>query len=357
MIRAVASLALVLCCWAAGAETLLEPDRIRQIEAILTREMSGQKIPGLTIAISRGADMLWTNGYGMSDIENFVPAKSSTLFRTASIAKPMTAVAVLQLVEQGKVQLDVPVSTYVKSFLPKQYQVTVRQLLGHLGGVRHYRDNSEMYSTRHFWNTTEALSAFQSDDLVHEPGLKMTYTTYGYVLLGAVVEAVSGRSYWEYLRDNVLLPAGMRATQVDDVYTIVPNRSRGYRKAGADEVVNAPLHDTSGKVPGGGLVSTSADLVRFVQALHGGKLLKKETVNQMFTSLRTADGHTTGYGLGWGMDDFMGRRRYGHAGGQAGVSTQLQYIPSEPVTVAIMCNLEGVQVKGIADRVLEVLLQ
>lgn len=338
-------------------ETLLAPDTIGGIESILTSEMSARRIPGLSIAVGRGKDLLWTNGYGLADVENFVPAKASTRFRTASLAKPVTAVAILQLMERGKLDLDAPIATYIPTLPARPHAITSRQLLGHIAGVRHYRDVTESFNTRHYANTIEALAAFQADDLVHEPGLKMTYTTYGYVLLGAVLESVSKVSYMDYLRENVLQPAGMRSTQVDDVYTIIPNRSRGYSKAPDDTIVNCALHDTSGKVAGGGLISTAGDFVRFIQALDSGKLLKAQTITLMFTSLKTADGRYTGYGLGWGTEEFAGRKRYSHAGGQAGVSTYMSYVPSDHLGISIMCNLEGVGMRPVVDRLMTALLR
>lgn len=341
---------------AAGLRAELAPARVREMDRLVTAAMSGQHIPGLSIAVLDSAGSVWSNAYGMSDLENFVPVKSYTAFRTASIAKPMTAIAIMQLVERGKVDLDAHVGRYVPSFATRPQNITVRALLGHLGGIRHYRDGAEANSTAHFTSTREALRAFENDELANEPGAKMTYTTYGYVLLGAVVEAASGMTYMEYLRGNILGPAGMTSTAADDPYAVVPYRSRGYIRAPDGSVRNSPLHDTSGKVAGGGLVSTSEDLIRLVQAIEAGKLLKPESLAAMFVSLATADGKKTNYGLGWGIEEKGGRRWVAHGGGQSGVSTLLLYSPASHVALAVMANLQNVNF-DFAERAFELLAE
>ena len=128
----------------------------------------------------------------MADLENFVPVKTSTVLRTASIAKPVTATAAMQLVEAGRLDLDAPVEKYVPEFPRKPWPVTMRQLLGHLGGIRSYRDQGESLNTRHFSTLRDAVRVFAADDLASEPGTRYTYSSLGFVLAGAVVEAVAG---------------------------------------------------------------------------------------------------------------------------------------------------------------------
>ena len=143
----------------------------------------------------------------MADVENNVPAGAGTVYRLASISKPITATAVMQLVERGRVDLDAPVWKYVPAFPVKPWPVTVRQLLCHQSGVRHYRGD-EISSTRHYVDLTEPLKIFKDDPLLFEPGTRTSYTTYGYNLLGAVVEAASGMKFADYLEANIFRPAG-----------------------------------------------------------------------------------------------------------------------------------------------------
>ncbi|HUS07808.1 MAG TPA: serine hydrolase domain-containing protein [Bryobacteraceae bacterium] len=356
--------ALVLLCLTglpAAAQSLpqtgLAAEKIRAIETLISSEMSRQSIPGMSIAVAGPGNVYWSNGYGMADMENFVPAKASTVYRLASISKPITAVAAMQLVQARKLDLDAPVERYVAGFPKKQWPVTTRQLLAHLGGVRHYKDEAEPYSTKHYSSVAEALQTFQDDALVHEPGTRYLYTTFGFVLAGAVVEGASGIAYSEYVRRNIFDPAGMTSIYMDDVYTLIPNRSRGYFQTAAGLVENAPLADTSNKIPGGGMASTAGDLVKFAQAVGGGKLLSREMVETMWTPQRTRDGKSTYYGLGWGVGEIGGRRQVSHTGGQAGVSTVLRYLPGDQMAVAMMFNLQGVAFGDLADKIVKILLQ
>jgi serine beta-lactamase-like protein LACTB, mitochondrial len=346
-----------LVCLSIRAQGILSPSQIREIEALISVEMSKQHIPGMSIAISTRDGSVWSNGYGMADLENFVPAKASTVFRTASIAKPITAVAALQLAQAGVLDLDAPIDRYIPEFPKKSWPVTTRQLLGHLGGIRHYKDDLEAYVTKHYASLSEAVKMFSADPLLYEPGTKYTYSTFGFVLAGLVIEASARQPFAGYLQTHVFAPAGMRDTTVDDVYALIPNRSRGYQTTNTGAVLNAPLLDTSHKIPGGGLVSTASDLVMFALAIGSGKLLQKETVEEMFQPMKTRDGHSTGYGMGWGIGEFAGRRLVSHAGGQSGVSSVLRYLPSEGIALAMMFNLQGVKFEALADQILAIALR
>ena len=334
----------------AQAPSGLSADRVEKIERLITGEMSRQTIPGLSVAVVTDSQLRWSNGYGFADLENFVPAKASTVYRLASISKPITAVAAMQLAEQGKLDLDAPVQKYVPGFPEKPWPVTVRHLLGHLGGVRHYRGD-EIASTRRYARLTDALAIFQDDPLLHEPGTKYAYTTYGYNLVGAAVEGASGMSFMDYLRRHVFEPAGMDRIRDDDPHALIPNRAQGYRKAPDGTLRNSILADVSNKIPGGGLCSTVEDLARFAVAVQSGKLVKPETLAQMWTRQRTKDGQLTAYGLGWSVAEQDGRRTIAHGGGQPRVATYLYLRPDDRCAVALMTNLEGARLPDLARQI------
>src|SRR6266576_5572207 len=306
-----------LACVPATAQgpPALPADKIAKIQAAITALMSSKHIPGLSIAIVSDNQLRWQSGYGTADLENSVPAKAATVYRIASIAKPITAVAVMQLVERGKLDLDAPIQKYVPTFPTKPWPITTRQLLGHLSGIRNYKQNefpNQADSTRFYNSLTEALSMFKDDPLDFEPGTKFSYTTYGYTLLGTVIEGASGMSYVDYMRENVFKPAKMNHTQADNVYDIIPNRARGYHPKVYGKfdgnLRNADLSDTSYKIPAGGLVSTVEDLANFAIAVQNGVLIKKETFEQMSTPQKTREGKATAYGLGWYLDGVGNRK-------------------------------------------------
>ncbi len=342
-----ALLGLAVLASPAGAQVIgppgtLAPSKVEAIEAAVSGTMSEIGIPGLSLALATDGEIRIASGYGLADVENNVPAKAVTVYRLASVSKPITAVAVLQLAEKGLLDLDAPIQKYCPAFPEKPWPVSGRQLLGHLGGVRHYGDN-EPVNTRRFTGVQDGLAFFKDDPLAVEPGTKYVYSTYGYSLLGCAVEGASGQAFAEYLRDNVFRPAGMERTRPDDVRGLVPNRAQGYVKDASGELLNSALADVSYKVPGGGLVGTAPDVARFVLALSGGSLLKKEALAQMITRQKTRDGKVTGYGLGWTLGERNRHREVCHTGGQERVSNAVYWQPDRGLVVVLLSNLEHVQ--------------
>lgn len=319
----------------------LAPAAVQAVEAAISATMSAERIPGLSVAVVTRSELRFAAGFGQADLENAVPATAETVYRLASVSKPITAVAALQLAEQGKLDLDAPVQKYVPSFPQKPWPVTTRALLGHLAGIRHYAEG-EFESTRHYDRLADALPIFQDDPLVQEPGTKYLYSTYGYTLAGVVIEAAAGATFADHVRKSVFEPAGMAGARVDDVFEIIPRRARGYQKGPGGTLQNSGLADTSYKIPGGGLCATAPDLARFAIAVWNGTLLKPETRREMFTSQRTRDRKRTGYGLGWAVNiGRRGRREVFHRGDQQRVTSLLYTQPDRGLAIVLFANLEG----------------
>ena len=336
----------------------LPAEKVRQIEALVAAEMARQKIPGMSVAVVAGGQPRWAAGFGMQDVENEIPARASTVYRLGSISKPITAVAVMQLFERGRLDLDAPVRKYCPAFPEKQWPVTTRQVLGHLSGIRHYKSDEEFNSTRFYATVADGLAMFKDDPLLHEPGAKYTYTTFGYTVLGCVVEGASGQRFADFVRENVFAPAGTERLRVDSVADIIRGRAQGYRITDKGELTNSPLADNSYKVPGGGFVSTVEDLAKFAAALQAGKLLKRETSELMYARQKTNDGKETGYGLGWGVGVRPnGQRAVGHSGGQQRVSTFLHMQPDQGLAVVLMSNLEGARLGDLSQQIGDIALK
>jgi len=344
--------------WLASASAQqLSREQVREIEKAVSEEMGKQKVPGMSVAVGKKLRLTWSTGFGVADLENSIPARASTVYRLGSISKPITAVAVMQLAEAGKLDLDAPIQKYVPSFPEKPWPITPRLLLSHLSGIRHYGSVEEVNSTRHYTNLTEPLKIFAGDPLLFEPGAKYSYTTYGYNLLGAAVEGASGMRFPVYIRERIFDPAGMRTARHDSVHDIIPNRARGYRKNLAGMIENCDLADTSNKIPGGGMVSTPDDLVKFAIAVMKGRLVKPETRDLMYTPAKTRDGKPIPYGLGWQIQESEGRKWVAHGGAQQGISTLLLTLPSEGFSVALMANLERVTLAPLARRIAGIVLR
>lgn len=350
---------------ARAEESKLPAQVLTSVEKQIKKLVDDKGVPGLSIAIAVDNQLLFSRGFGQADVENSVPATAKTRYRTASIAKSITAVAVMSLVEEGLIDLDADVQKYCPEFPKKRWPITTRQLLGHLGGVRHYKNVREPVSTDHYFTLQSALATFKDDPLRHQPGSQFLYTTFGYNLLGSICEGASEQEFSQVLKQRVFRPAGMQQTVVDNQYAIIPNRSRGYirptaisllmrntsKYLKAGKLYNAPLHDTSMKIPGGGLLSTSSDLVQFAIALNTGKIVKPKTLQQMWTSQKTTAANHTGYGLGWKVTSRSGQKHVWHTGGQAGTSTVLFLIPETGTSVAIMCNLQKVPLLSLAKNI------
>lgn len=289
-------------------------------------------------------------------MENKLPAKVESRYRLASITKPMTAVGILELVEQGKIDLDAQVQTYVPYFPKKRWPITIRQLLGHLGGISHYRNYSQESGTTRQMTTQEAMSIFADWELLHEPGSKYSYTTYGYNLLGAVIEGASGQSYEEFMTANVWGPLDMQSTTLDYLLELIPNRVRGYQKQNS-VIKNSRPVNTSLKFAGGCTRSTVLDMVKFAQGLSDGKVLSKSSLEMMWTRMIQSDRRHTGYGMGWGITNFSGYFTVTHGGAQEGTRTALFHLPEKDLTVAAASNLEGSNPRQFAFRLIEILLQ
>lgn len=314
-------------------------DTVKRLDDIVARELERQGLPGLQVAVGSNDRIVYSRAVGKADVENDLALMNASLIRTGSIAKSISAVAAMTLVETGKLDLDAPVQKYCKEFPTKPWPVTTRQLLSHTSGIRHYR-GTEPDNTNHYNKMADGFAIFANDSLLFQPGTHFSYTTYGYTVVGCVIEGASGRPYYDYVREHVLIPAGMTHTIVDNIFTIVPHRARGYHAHG-DSLTNAGLMDGSYKIPGGGLVSTADDLVRFGMALMSGKLLRRATLEQMWTPTgvpQLGNGKPSSYGLGFEIVTVDGQKVVSHSGGQQGTTTQLVMIPGRSFAVATMAN-------------------
>ena len=359
--RLLASLfAVILCLPSSAQNKSLPPEKRAQIEKAVSAFMTANSVPGVSVAIVQDGQPRWSAGFGMSDLEDFTPATSSTLYRLGSISKPITAVAILQLHERGNLDLDAPVQKYCPAFPRKDSPITSRQLLAHLGGIRHYNQDGKGDvpddSARHFSSMQEALQLFAADPLVATPGAEFHYSTYGYTLLGCVLEGAASQKYLDFVRENVFRPAAMEHTQADDFFAIVAHRTRWYHKDKSGAVHNAGVLDSSYKIPGGGLISSADDMANFEAAILAGKLLKPSTQELMLTAQRTAGGKLTSYALGWGVTDKFGLHVIGHDGGQQGTSTAMIVAPQKSAGVVVLANMDTLDANALAENLLKIVL-
>ena len=311
---------------------------IARARALIEHEMTRTLAPAVSVAVSRGGRLVWSEAIGCADVELQVPVTTTTRLRIGSVSKPLTSAGLGILVEEGKLDLDAPIQQYVPDFPRKAWPVTTRQLAGHVAGIRHYEDH-EFEIRDHYATVRAGLAVFEKDALLFEPGTAFSYSSYGWNLISAVMEAASGEPFLAFMRRRVFEPAGLAHTSADDAAAIVPGRARFYTRDDAGAIVNAGFVDNSYKWAGGGFLSTAEDLVTFANVLLEGKLLKPETVKLLWTSQKTADGKETEYGIGWGVRrDAKGRLRISHSGGAQGGTAYLVIYPDQRLVAAMIVN-------------------
>ena len=258
------------------------------------------QIPGLSIAILHRGELRYDEQLGFADLEQLVPVTGLTRFRIGSVSKALTAVFLMELVEAGSINLDAPIRSYLPSFPDKGHTITLRQLAGHLGGIRHYEEG-ESTNYLPIRGMEASLERFADDPLLHLPGSAYKYSTYGYVLLGAVLESACEATFESCLGARVITPLGLDSVTEDYPDRIVPHRSRVYER-GDDGTKNAPFSDRIYKLAAGGYLATATDLAQFGGAVIGDSLLSAEARRLLFTSQRTDAGEETRYGMGFRPD-------------------------------------------------------
>jgi serine beta-lactamase-like protein LACTB, mitochondrial len=364
----------------------LSPRQIEEIQNLGKAVLAKDALPGLSIGVAVGG-RTWSFGFGSADLENDVPVGARSMFRTASISKWMTATAAMRLAEAGKLDLDAQVQDYCPQYPKKEWPITVRHLLVHHSGVRHYhgangepRETDEQrraldrllqaeQSTQHtrYTDVIAPLDAFKDDALVFQPGARFHYTSLGYRLLGCILEGAAKAPYRTLMRELVFDPAGMATITEDDARTMVKHRVSGYSKE-SGVLGRAQFRDVSGNLPAGGHLATAEDLVRFAAAFNSEKLVQRTTRERMLERPRLSDGSSVPfappffgmgaeayYGMGVFVGSMNGERLVMHTGGQAGTSTELLLAPRANVSVAVMANIDGWRgAHAIATKVLEI---
>jgi serine beta-lactamase-like protein LACTB, mitochondrial len=346
---------------AQNQDQTLAPEKRARIEAAVSRFMSSTHVPGVAIAVVENGVYEWGGGFGFADLENNSPASEHTLFRMGSVSKSLTAVGAMEIWERGQLDLDAPVQKYCPAFPQKPWPITTREVMGHLGGIRHYKTAAEgdveIGNTRHFDDPIQAgLDFFKNDPLVAQPGTQYHYSTQGYTLVGCVMQGASKTKYVDFMHQNVIVPAGMEHTQPDDRFAIIPYRTRFYAKTDSGTVENADFLDSSYKIPGGGWISSAEDMARFEVAILNDKLIKRTTRDLMWTPLKPSDGSKDTYGLGWVVREEDGLMMVGHTGGQQGTSTDFTIAPAQKAGVVVLANMEDLDPEKLSLEILKVLI-
>lgn len=345
-------------------------DAVKQAQQIARAALADQDLPGLSIAVGvssgEGSEpaIVWAEGFGWANVEQRVPVAPGTRFRIGHTSKALTSAAAGLLVEQRRLRLDEEIQTYVPQFPRKPWPVTVRQLMAHTAGIRHYRDTE--WGDRpsgHCERASEGLEIFAGDPLLFEPETQYKYSTFGWILVSAALEAAAGEPFFTVMRRQVFEPLGMAGTIADSTSTPVTDLTTFYESA---VITNnrqpAPTVDYTCFAGASGFLSTPSDLVRFGMAMNAGRFLQRDTVSMLQTTQLLSSGAETAYGLGWMLENLTLAGRPARAAGHAsrtpvGGSTSFLTFPDRGLVVAVTTNIGFADTKQVAVRVADVFAQ
>ena len=371
-------IALLMCVYGAGgasADSLgLTAQTTSPAQLYLERLSAQSGSPGVSAAVIVKGQVVFSGGVGVSNLESQEPQTGTTVHNIGSISKTQAVVAVMQLVEQGKVRLDAEIQDFAPWFPRKPKPITLRQILTHTSGIRHYKQNDfgsdGVNAFRHYEKFEESTRFWRDDPLLFEPGKQWSYSSYAVDLIQAVVEGASGQSYETFLTEHVWAPAGMVNTQLDSPARIVRHRGHGYVWNPTLKLMeNAPNEDVSYKYAGGGVISSDEDLVRFGHALNSGTLLRPDSIAEMYRLQLPADlprfedktsppvGAMQALIFRVGKDS-GGHVRAWHSGSVKGTTSEFMNFYMEDVVVAIHFNYGSgpVDTEGAAQALADLYL-
>lgn len=317
----------------------------------IQRFMEEQSIPGLQFAIAKEGSVIWKASFGFADVEQKVRLSAHQKMRIASISKAITGIGVGKLIEQGKLDLSAEVQQYVPYFPRKQYPILVRDVAGHIAGIRNYRGN-EYQNAKHFDTVREALGMFMEDSLEFRPRTRYQYATYNWNLMSAVVEGAAQSDFLTWMQREVFRPLGMTHTEAEDWRRARHHTVQYYQKTPSGDLRPAPFVDNSNKWAGGGFLSTAEDVAILGAKVSAGQFLRPQTFQLLTTSLQLENGDFTGYGIGWAVDTQIQPKVVGHTGSAVGGSSILAVQPESQTTIVLICNLQNVNLVPLAYRIL-----
>jgi CubicO group peptidase (beta-lactamase class C family) len=351
---------LYALCFVLSALCSSGQTKVDKLDKLISTYANYGKFNGSVLVAEKGK-VIYKKGFGLADMEWNIPNQPDTKHRLGSITKQFTAMLIMQLVEQGKLKLDVPISTYLPDYPKKNGDIiTLHHLLTHSSGtpnmtsfpgfVKDFMHNS--------YNPLQLVNLFADSTLEFKPGERFAYSNSGYILLGYIIEKVTGKSYEQVLQENIFSPLNMHNTGYDHHATLLKNRASGYEKVGQN-YVNAKFIDMSVPYAAGSMYSTVEDLYLWDQALYGNQLLRKENKELLFAKHIPSGG--SHYGYGWGIGEIsLGNtaeriQTVGHGGGINGFNTQITRIPSDKSFIVLLNNTGGAPLNDMTNAIAAIL--
>lgn len=319
-----------------------------KVDEFVRAEMQKQKIPGVSLAVVKDGQIVYAKGYGLSNVEHQVPVKPETVFQSGSVGKQFTAAAVMLLVEEGKINLEDKIGKYFADAPEAWKDITVRHLLTHTSGMTDYPKG---FDFRADYTEEDIYKRIKTVPLAFQPGEKWAYSNLGYVTLGILINKVTGKFYGDFLQERIFKPLGMTTARIINEADIIPNRAAGYALVKGElknqEWVSPSLNTTAD----GALYLTVLDMAKWDASLNGEKLLKKMSLEQIWTPVKLNDGKTHPYGFGWMFGAVNGHRIIEHGGAWQGFKAMISRFPDDKLTVVVLANLINANERKLAHGV------
>lgn len=309
---------------------------------------------GATVLVSQKGKILYHKAFGMANLELGVPMRTDHVFRIGSVTKQFTGAAILKLAEEGKLSVQDELTKFLPDYPTQGKKITVEHLLTHTSGIKSYTGMKEWDGQvqRKDFTPLELVDYFKNQPMDFEPDAQWEYNNSGYILLGCIIEKVSGKSYGEYISEQFFKPLGMKNSYYGDTKPLIKNRASGYSQGDVEgNFVNADFLSMTQPYAAGSLLSTVEDLNLWTRALHGGKVLKPESLKKATTPYILPNGTNTHYGYGLQMSNLLGSTTVEHSGGIHGFLSDLVYLPKEEVCVAILTNCDCEPPRDLTPRI------
>ncbi|MDO4879903.1 MAG: serine hydrolase domain-containing protein [Capnocytophaga sp.] len=329
---------------------------IEKAEEVVQYLLSQNLTPSVAVSFSKQGHTIWEAGYGYADIENEIkPDPKQTLYRVASVSKTITGAALTKMQEQGWIDWDCSVYDYVPSFPKKTYDITIKQLAGHLAGIRGYKGR-EVFNNEYL-SIEQGIDFFANDPLLFEPGTKYFYNSYDFNLISLAMQNACKMPFEAYVNENIFAPLQME-NSVPDMGFLLPNEAIPYSGSGKKAFHRATDVNNFYKLAGGGFLSSANDINRFGNAILGETILSPDYQKMMLESQKLKNGNNTGYGIGWQVaKDWNNRLYYGHIGNGIGGFAWFYLYPEEEVVVTMLFNITNPSIGSYIHRIVDYILQ
>ena len=316
-------------------------EKEKEADNLINTFIEKNKIPGLSVTIlNEGGNIEYSKGFGYADIEQKININpKNSIFRIGSFSKTLAGTALMKMYEENKIEIDSSVGLYIKDLPADKKNITLRQIAGHMSGIRHYRDGDDMNLNLNYENTFDALNIFINDSLLFDPGTKYSYSTHAWTLLSLAMEKAYGENFIELMKNEILNPLQLDKTFAEEIDLKLKEKVSFYEKNDFGDIALCPNVNNSWKWAGGGYVSTTQDIANFTWKVLYTDFLLPETVKEMTNSQKLPNDEKTNYGIGWRIRyDDKDNQYLGHTGGSVG-GTTFVFSSKDSLVVSIMANM------------------